>query len=68
MCTTLFFVAPDFTKTIILECDVLGYILGAILMNDGHPLAFTDNKKEFLTGNDTPNKIKKFTLPKNDYK
>jgi hypothetical protein len=30
MCTTIFLATPDFTKTLILECDALGHSNGAI--------------------------------------
>ena len=31
---------PEFTKTFIMESDVLGNGIGAILMQEEHPLAF----------------------------
>jgi hypothetical protein len=31
---------PDFTMPFVVECDVCGTGLGAVLMQDGHPLAF----------------------------
>ena len=39
--TTLVLTIPDFTKTLVLECDDLGRYLGVILMREGCPLAFT---------------------------
>jgi hypothetical protein len=41
MCSTLVLSLPDFTKTFVFECDVVGKGIGAILMQDGRPLAFT---------------------------
>jgi hypothetical protein len=44
MCTTLVLALPDFTKTLVLECDSSGKRIGVVLMQEGQPLAFTSKQ------------------------
>jgi hypothetical protein len=51
MSTTPMLTTLDFSKHFIIQCDASGFGIGAVLMQDGHPIAFESrklNKKECL--------------------
>ena len=44
MSSTLVLATPNFSKLFVIECDTPGYGLGAVLMQDEHPIAFESGK------------------------
>ena len=44
MSSTPILATPDFSKPFVIECDTLGYGLGAVLMQDEHLIAFESRK------------------------
>ena len=54
MCKAPVLATPKFTKTFIVECDASGNKIGAILMQDEHPLAFISHP---IKGNNLKNPI-----------
>jgi hypothetical protein len=44
MSTTHVLTTPDFSKPFVIECDASRFGIGAMLMQDGHPITFESRK------------------------